>query len=318
MIIKIPSKSILFGEYGVLYGFTGIVVHSWAFHCEFDFQIAENRDVITIYSSYFSSGILRLSIKKIVDISQKLPSFSKNSLQKFISDPDERFFTAIFIPYAPFLTKSFSINILKFFDKSLGFGSSSAIISAMNLFLKKLFNLSESEMWDKIKTTIKLLQNIGSGYDIAVQIKNAIIDTNPPQKNIGIWKFQNRDHIPSLSSLDIHGNFGAILKTGIYSETSETLSNFNKNLKKNYIFAQKNAILAESFLKDHSKSNITQLINKSLNLQKEHNLTIESIDNLFCDIHFKYLGSGKGDTVWTINEDLDKIQNQRMLYKIIL
>ena len=106
MIIKIPSKSILFGEYGVLYGFTGIVVHSWAFHCEFDFQIAENRDVITIYSSYFSSGILLLSMQKIVDISQKLPSFSKNSLQKFISDPDERFFTAIFIPSAPFLTKS--------------------------------------------------------------------------------------------------------------------------------------------------------------------------------------------------------------------
>ena len=68
MIIKIPSKSILFGEYGVLYGFTGVIVHSWAFHCEFDIQIAESRDFITIYSHYFSSGILRLSIQKIVDI----------------------------------------------------------------------------------------------------------------------------------------------------------------------------------------------------------------------------------------------------------
>jgi len=318
MIIKVPSKSILFGEYGVLYGFTGIVVHSWAFHCEFGFQILENCDFVTIHSSYFSSGILRLNIKKIIDISQRLPSFSKNSLQKFVSDPDARFFTAILIPYAPFLIKSFHMNILKCFDKSLGFGSSSAIISAINLFLKEVFNLSESEMWNNIRTTIKLLQDIGSGYDIALQIKNAVTNSFPPKKQTGIWKFQNKNLIPFLSALDIHGDFGAILKTGFYSETHEILSNFNKSLKKNYIFAQKNAILAESFLKNHSKNNIAQLINESLKLQKEHKLTVPSIDNLFLNTTFKYLGAGKGDTIWIINEDLDKIQNQRMLYKIIL
>jgi len=210
------------------------------------------------------------------------------------------------------------MNILKCFDKSLGFGSSSAIISAINLFLKEVFNLSESEMWNNIRTTIKLLQDIGSGYDIALQIKNAVTNSFPPKKQTGIWKFQNKNLIPFLSALDIHGDFGAILKTGFYSETHEILSNFNKSLKKNYIFAQKNAILAESFLKNHSKNNIAQLINESLKLQKEHKLTVPSIDNLFLNTTFKYLGAGKGDTIWIINEDLDKIQNQRMLYKIIL
>ena len=71
MIIKIPSKSLLFGEYGVLYGLSGIVINSWIFHCEFDFQIVKNSDFIGIYSDYFSDNVIFLNKEKIYPDQQK-------------------------------------------------------------------------------------------------------------------------------------------------------------------------------------------------------------------------------------------------------
>lgn len=319
MIIKIPSKSILFGEYGVLYAFSGIVVHSWAFNCEFHFQVLKNSNFISIYSDYFGSNVIRLDISKILSFYTIINTLSKNTFENLIKDKDERFFTAILIPYAELLSKTqFDLKIEKYFEKSLGFGSSSAIIAAITLFFKNIFELSEKEIWRNIKTTIKLIQNIGSCYDIAVQMRNASLNDDNYLNKIGIWKFKNNDIVPELKPLEIHGDFGTILKTGFYSDTSKIISNFDKNDKSNFVLAQKNAVLAECFIKDHSKNNIHQLINKSLTLQKKYNLTIKTIDESLKDITFKYLGAGKGDTIWTINSNLDKIQNQQILYKIIL
>lgn len=319
MIIKIPSKSLLFGEYGVLYGFTGIVINSWTFYCEFDFQVVKDSNVIGIYSDYFSNNAIFLNKKKIITIANYLKSnpSDQNFLKTIIIDKDELFFTCILIPYSEFLNDfSFNLNINKYFDKSFGFGSSSAIIVCINLFLQRTMNLSETEVWKNIRYTMQLSQGKGSCYDVSVQFRNAVVDADIPITMQKIWRFKNTLPIPCLFQLNFHGDFGTILKTGVYSDTKKTLKNFDMNNPCNFNFAQKNSELAEKFVEN--PHNINNLIKQSFTLQQSHGLTIKNVDLLFSNLNFKYLGSGKGDTIWTTTSELNKIQNQYVLYKIIL
>lgn len=319
MIIKIPSKSLLFGEYGVLYGFTGIVINSWTFYCEFDFQVVKDSNIIGIYSDYFSNNAIFLNKKKIITIANYLKSNpSDQSFFKTITiDRSELFFTYILIPYSEFLNDfSFNLYINKYFDKSLGFGSSSAIIACINLFFQKTMNLSETEVWKNIRYTMQLSQGKGSCYDVSVQFRNAVVDADIPNTMQKIWVFKNTFPIPCLFQLNFHGDFGTILKTGVYSDTKKTLKNFDMNNPCNFYFAQKSSELAEKFIKD--PHNINNLIQQSFTLQQSHGLTIKNVDLLFSNLNFKYLGSGKGDTIWTTTSELNKIQNQYVLYKIIL
>ena len=185
----------------------------------------------------------------------------------------------------------------------------------MNLFFQKIFQLSETETWENIRYTIKLFQGKGSCYDIATQLYNAAIDSEPDNVQ-KIWEFKNTFPVPYLSQLNIHGNFGYILKTGVYSDTNNTLKNFNLNHKDNFNFAKESSALSEQFI--NNPNDVESLIKKSFLLQQQNNLTIKNIDKKFENLVFKYLGSGKGDTIWTTTSKLKKIQNQHVLYKIIL
>lgn len=339
MLIKVPAKSLLFGEYGVLYGGIGIVYTFWDFYFEvefsFDYSIRNN---IRIISDYFDSGYFDVNIFHLKNIKYNFTEeciVSSYNLYDSVIDGifdfenvwNLSFIEKILLIYKHELLQLLSkigiiININKYFDMKNGFGSSSAIIVSINKFFGLLFNKSASEIYKNLRLSVMLTQRYGSGYDVLCQYdqcmveKNTNIDIFLKQKcfleNINeqdrkencMLLFRNTKNYYLLSKIQVHGDFGLILGTNHYSNTSKNILSFKETQNKNSCY--KDFIKCISEIADDAASNFSVehlrfLIKESFNLQQKYGLTCR---NLLKNVNFnyKYLGSGAGDSIWTLDE----------------
>jgi mevalonate kinase len=292
--LTVPAKGLLFGEYGVLLGYPAIAVTFFDPHFEIYFQLLDtpSKSEIIIESDFFASGFF---------------SFSYDDI------PVENFFYQLMLPWRNYLLqKKLKIEIKKSYPSSLGFGSSSALIAALNLFLFRYFfienknpNLNENildnkNFWSFIRHSIQSVQGKGSGYDVAVQLyalQNSSV-------NFTVWEFQNinNNDIPKVKKLQIPNHllsqYGCFLKTNIYSDTKKILAkHFTSNDKES--FSQKNGLLAQQYLNDYSIDNLKNLMLDSQNLFPLFD-DLSIYKEKLKGIPFKSMGAGFGDCLWVL------------------
>ena len=306
--VHVPAKALLFGEYGVMYGYDALAVTFWehTFSIEVSFRKTGNNS-LEVKSDYFDSGFL-----KIENVFETQDNFS------FLSK-SERFFRSLFIPWQSFLRdNSFRISILHSYPKSLGFGSSSAIIasfiSTLLIYLKESFHdkenyIVEEDIWKRLYRTLELSQFRGSGYDIAVQ--RASLQEGKNIKMLpSFWKFRmNSFNKPYLDKVELSNSvrdFGCFVKTGIYSDTSEAIGTFESLRHKDKVeFAKSHGELASEFLAEPNLAQLESLMRRSVTLAKKQNILkvketslLNKLENN--DIAYKTLGAGLGDCIWVL------------------
>jgi mevalonate kinase len=304
--VNVPAKAMLFGEYGALLG--GKVLAVTFFKYYFSLELSLTKDPIApcviVESQFFAN-------KKI--------SFSLDSFENFhnIQDPNILFFLKLLIPWRMFIHQyHLSIVIKKSFSKSLGFGSSSALICGISLGLWKFFYgkdyFEEIDFWEKIKQSVLNIQSgSGSCYDVAVQI--AAIRYAQKEKEAKFWVFQNMLNLPLIEEFYPQSSsrlYGCFLLTHLYADTKCLIQKFNHDKNKRE-FAKYHSFLAESFIKNSNIENLKFLMYKAIQIAMHQNLLPNQnskIKNLLSileqnHIPFKTMGAGFGDCLWVLADE---------------
>lgn len=156
---RIPAKILLFGEYGLLTGGVGLVLTTDSHVFEVSFQLKSNtvpnRTQVVVDSAFFSSR----TVTGILD------EF-KNS------DEPVSFFLKALVPWQQNLNGfDLYIFVKKSFPPHFGFGSSSALLASLHLFLSQSFQIpfNSPTGWQRLRESLLAVQGRGSGYDVVVQ-----------------------------------------------------------------------------------------------------------------------------------------------------
>ncbi|WP_158996894.1 hypothetical protein [Pigmentibacter ruber] len=316
--VKIPAKAMLFGEYGVLNHGKAIAVTFDQYFFKFNIKVSSNfkdSSLIKIKSDFFSSKEIEFSSK---ELELKTP-LDKKTL----------FFIKLLQPWYCYIkNRNIEISILNSYSPSLGFGSSSAIISGIavafnSIFLDNKPIFSNPIFWKNIRQSIINVQGKGSGYDVAVQLAHYLSQSeNEP---IQFWVFQNQEdsEIPNITKFkpkDDINLYGCFLKTNIYSDTKKAIYIFSQDNKKEE-FANSHTKLAESFINDSSIKNLNYLMKSAQVIASKQNiLPVEetTFNNLIIQLNsykvtFKTMGAGHGDCLWTLATPDYLINNCKIL-----
>lgn len=291
-MFSLPAKAMLFGEFGVLFGFPAVA-------CAF---LPPHFSIRTDLLDACSPG------KKILIESPFYPSG--------FSD-DDPFFLNLIQPWQDCLAgKTLKIQILSSFSPALGFGSSSALIAGVSQGLWKIFYpektdfLKQRLFWEKVRMSLKQIQGAGSGYDIGVQL---YAGQQTRQNQISFWKYENQPHhsVPLVQEIlierDVFSKYGCFLKTHIYSDTQRQITDFQKKQDKE-TSARDHAHVVGKFLTDFSLENLKNLMDKSRKIALAqhlfpfHNSGFQSLYQHLEEnqIPFKTMGSGNGDCLWVL------------------
>jgi len=275
----VPAKAMLFGEYAVLQNFPAVAVTLTKHHFIIRVSLSpKGNSTVNVKSAYFPSGEFHFSLK----------------------ENNNEFFANLLLPWKKYLSEfNISIEILKSFDKNLGFGSSSAIISAVSLSLYEYFfgikNCLQDEMfWKYVRQSIAQIQGKGSGYDVGVQLA-AILHA---EQSLCCWSFQNKTNtsVPIIKKLNIPPEvlkqYGCFLKTHVYANTKKLLSTTI-----NSEFIKTSGEFAKSFLQNYSVQNL-QILMSSQNYNSVDEL--QKIITKLNGIMFKFMGAGHGDCLWVL------------------
>lgn len=291
----IPAKALLFGEYAVLQNFPAIAVTFSSSHFSMSIEICSQSDKneIKIKSSFFPNKFLSFSLNA--------PTTKENE-----------FFYKLLQPWQKLLLNhDLFIDISQSFAPSLGFGSSSAIITGVSLALYEYFFktkevLIDEVFWQFVRNSIASIQGSGSGYDAGVQLAAVVNLTSAPS----CWTFQNQEisSTPVIQKLNIPSHllkeYGCFLKTHLYSDTAKALTKFASSNEKIYL-SKMHGELSLQFLQDYSIDNLKKLMFKSQIIAKEQGLfpTHSQFQNLVLrlkDVPFKSMGAGLGDCLWVL------------------
>ena len=316
MIVKVPAKAMLFGEYGVLYGFPSVAItfYNYFFEIRLDIQPSEIPNVF-VQSSFFAEGSIQFTL------------FEKPKESSL-------FFYHLLFPWKEEL-KAYSvlIEVVSSFSSSLGFGSSSALIAGCSYLLSQFFKTPPHDMWLKAQNSLRQIQGKGSGYDVAVQlgalflgekrdvrfwiytsssIGNNKIEEALNHKEISIEEdiFLKRiDYAIPLRFLSYPGDssqLGCFVFSGLYSNTVKSLLQFEGEERKEH-WAALHGEIAQDFIQNPTLENLSVLMKKSLSFAKEQELfkvskeredVFKTLDSL--GILYKTMGSGYGDCLWVL------------------
>ncbi|MBX9704004.1 MAG: hypothetical protein K2X39_07600 [Silvanigrellaceae bacterium] len=307
---KVPAKAMLFGEYGVLFGYPAAAVTFWQEYFEIEAQFTpkqKQKNPVEIESDFFTD-------KKVFI-----------SLEKEFHEKKEQFFYSILNEWQEEL-KNINANfkIHHSFSPSLGFGSSSALIAGINALLQEYFYPEEKKkltltIWQKMYRALLAIQKSGSGYDIAIQFLMAEVkNSNIFLKNscLKFWKYRiakepggTLPFVEEFTPIEQKESYGCFVKTHLYSDTTESLKLFFMDPQGKEKFAYQHGLLALSFFEDSSLKNTTLLMQNSLNIALEQKILLQEIkffleNKILLGEHsprYKTMGAGRGDTLWVLH-----------------
>jgi mevalonate kinase len=328
--LMVPAKAMLFGEYGVMYGYPSVAYTFYDYCFLIKIEVTPSLESrVNIFSAYFEE-------KKVSFSLEEEPSW------------EALFFYHMLKPWEEELaSKKLTLTIDHSFSPSLGFGSSSALIAGVSYLLNQCFlqeGLTSLELWNKVRASLTLCQEGGSGYDVGVQLAALF----SPKKTSQFWSYQLTKrlvpHIEELrhlneklennnQELEYHNeelehhneklghlkldqketfpnSLGCFLRTGLYSNTREHLKYFTEKKDKTY-WASEHGKIAEAFLAlPPSLEGLGPLMIASFELaQKQGIVPWESPllkDGVFlknldkASIPYKTMGSGFGDCLWVL------------------
>jgi mevalonate kinase len=300
--VTVPAKAMLFGEYGVLEGGPAVAVSfpQFVFVCEFQFFKRRNENVaLLVESDFFSNGALSVALSDLDNPSQT-------------SSRDVCFFAGACAPWKElFHNFTLKMKVLRSFEPSLGFGSSSALIAAIHRTFARIVwgtanIIDENIYWERVFDTLRRVQGGGSGYDVAVQSRALWFHDQEQQSSVRAWRYDRCENVPSLQELcfpDL-ADFGFFLASHVYSNTSEAI----KTCAREKRFLDGHAHIAHEFLKNPGKNVLVELMSRSRAVAREQGI-LPSVNNgtPFAELCFvldnwkipwKHMGSGLGDCVW--------------------
>lgn len=300
--VFVPAKALLFGEYGVLWGYPALVIgfYNPHFYVEMEaFPSQPGLGCVTVESGFFPSG-------RFVFRDWNLPQ-------------GDCFFSKIFLLWkTELLHWHTTFRVVQNFSPRLGFGSSGALIVAVAYLLQKKTSpkkpLLESYLWPRVSAALLAVQGRGSGYDVAVQLRLTLEHLGQLPKNLNtgwLWKYQrpqsleNKDLQPLAAPSQIEG-WGCFVQTGIYAPTAALLARDPAIDKNNAI---QHGEICVGFLKEQAPLHaLPQFMERSLEVGTKQGITaahIEKLRQLYNtlkehSIPFKTMGAGHGDCLWVL------------------
>lgn len=327
MRLKIPAKALLFGEYGVLAGGRALV--RLLPHLFFDIEInikkrsehiknsASNTSTyVYVKSDFFKQGFCEFSLN----------AQTINRIDASEQNPEQKFFENILMPWSDELKNhDMMICIHDSFAPDLGFGSSSSILTALSYTLFVHFydskpQITDENLWEKVRTSLSYTQGTASGYDVGVQLAHVIANmTNKKDTDIlqtSFWIYKNQSHtiVPHIEQWHAFDNtsnlnwLGSFVKTNIYSDTKKVLKKFSTlSEHEKVFFMTEHAKIAEEFLNSPNQDTLIKCMNRSVALAKKQGIYCETDmtkELILKNIPFKTMGSGCGDCIWVAHNTL--------------
>ena len=312
--VSVPGKALLFGEYGVMRGGEAVAVCLPNFKMSVDFSFRE--DKVEPSYSLSSDYLSRTIVVERNKLGQLLESVEAN---------EERNLACYLSGFSEFLQcVTLSANVSREFSPSLGFGSSSALLSAFHIALAERFfspnlieQLSYSEFWSPLYKSLMRLQGRGSGYDIALQTWAALNCKQEFAPTVLSFRdaaygqateramFSPEISVVPMSAAEMAG-MGCFVESGVRSETRRVLQNMEKKKIESAFYEQQTSF-AKRFLAEPVLDNVTRLCREASNLALSYGL-LPATDSLQsftrrCDslgIAWKTMGAGYGDCLWVI------------------
>jgi len=298
MRLKIPAKALLFGEYGVLSGGKALVclLSNLFFDIEINIHAHINNPDhddtknthITIKSTFFKNGVCEFDLH-----ANSTDRSITNTSQESEHNQEKTFFENTLIPWIETL-KNHNIEIVihQSFPPDLGFGSSSALITALcyALFVHMYGyhpKITDEQLWKKIRETLHCVQGTASGYDVGVQLAHVIeshkntsnIQSQSVKKSFWIYQNQHETIVPQITPWQILNEqtdlswLGGFVRTNVYSDTKKVLKSFSKfSAQEKSFFMTQHANIAEQFLKCPNQKTLITCMNQSVELAKQQNI----------------------------------------------
>lgn len=321
-----PGKILLFGEYGVLYGYPAVVATLPSERLSLTLELTPNpgtdsRELI-FESALIPGGIERVDMGVGALLHRFLPDGmprtpqALSTLARVITPElsrDARFMLLALAPFDQRLPPGrLRIHIQQAFSPALGFGSSSALLGLLHRGLWRLLEpepgaVSQEYFWMYARTALRLLQGGGSGYDIAVQL--AASDHERASLWCYRWDPQGTRFSPSLracETIPLTG-FGLLLETGVYSDTALHVSRF-AGVAEAETLAARHGALAHRFLEAPGLECLPELMLESRRIAAAQGIlgsgqgplgALEaSLDR--AGLPFKSTGAGHGDCLWVL------------------
>lgn len=304
LVLSVPAKAMLFGEYGVLRGGPVAVFVFSKFHMTLEFsltKILQPKFAFCEFQSDFFAQHVRLAAAEFELSADSQCESEARNLACYLSG------------FADYLhDKQLTAKVLQSFSPALGFGSSSALLSAFQLALSQLSGSAvlTDDYWNRIYRALILLQGKGSGYDIAAQSWAA---ARAHSQDDALLHFSNTD--PSRRSLQpalrsIHmareeiARLGCFVQTGVRSDTRAVL---NSQPVRPDEFYEKQVEWAQKFTDNPSAAHAAELCRESSVWARRHGLLPDTHElkalTDACDaqqIAWKTMGAGHGDCLWVM------------------
>lgn len=159
--VRVPAKALLFGEYGLLFGKTGVV--AVLPQPVFDLRVTlAPGEGVEVRSAFFPAGRIFFA------------------LGKEEADPATRLLRGALWPFAGALQGVRAIiDVERAFPPDLGLGSSSALIAAIHFCLERLLatqlESGAAVRWRRLQESLEQGQGGGSGYDVWTQFHAASV-----------------------------------------------------------------------------------------------------------------------------------------------
>ncbi|NBX15895.1 MAG: hypothetical protein EBR09_00865 [Proteobacteria bacterium] len=305
IVVKVPAKAMLFGEYGVLRGGAAVTAILPAHSFRVGFTLTDAHETADC-GIEFESALFSESVVVQAELLGNPECFPANS--------DHRKLCCYVTGFADRLkNKKLKVRVLESYSPALGFGSSSALIVAFQRALGYFFNTPENDVTPQnLYRSLLNLQGKGSGYDVAAQSWAVAQDqTDSPRvtyfRNTG---FAGGEFVPEVNQIPVSlselKKLGCFVRTGVLSDTTAILKQTSQLQNLNEFCALQSEC-ASRFLSMPTAENAAELCRRSAVSAQQAGLLPESADVIDFvraleqeNIAWKTMGAGHGDCLWVV------------------